>query len=91
MATYTQPRQQRGGMIGAIANLGRMLSAGLAGLAEQRAPGWSCSPAGPLGEDLSSRMPAYEPLPTPAATPLVQAKPTNANRAAGQIRHNVAG
>ena len=67
MAKHTQLKQQRGGLFSAIARLGRMLSIGLAGLAEQRAPGWSCEPAAGLGEDLSSRMPAYEPLPTPAA------------------------
>lgn len=73
MAKHTQLKQQPGSLIGMIAGLGRMLSIGLAGLAEQRAPGWSCEPAARLGEDLSSRMRAYEPLPTPAATQSLRA------------------
>src|SRR5262245_5704685 len=39
-----------------FAYLGRMLSHGLAGLAEQRVPGASTNPARHYGEDFSARM-----------------------------------
>ncbi len=89
MATDTQPKQ-RGGLIGAIASLGRMLSVGLAGLAEQRTPGWSCSPAGTLGEDLSSRVPSYEPPYAPAITPRARGSYASSTIAPAQTSQNVA-
>lgn len=88
MAKHSQPKQQRGGLISAIAEFGRMLSIGLAGLAEHSAPGWACEPAGPLGEDLSSRRPAYE-QPAPAAPPSPRASQAGA-LAPSQASHTIA-